>query len=304
MRLKTNKKKIFISSTYLDLIPHRKQVWKVLKDYDVEIKGMESFGARSSSPLETCLKELEECEIYIGIISMRYGSIDNDTEKSFTQLEYERAKDLGLDIYIYLIDEYKGQVETGSIDFEDKYFKLTSFKRILKKERTVDFFINEIDLGRKIHDKLKEILPEKKELIFRPKELEAKIHRYNFEKDKIVIFVSYYNGKPFEILTAVSDEDYGIMMPSSVDEGVVIKNTDESYERFDFRFKNRRGYNVTIEQINYNSCLFDNYDRILRNLLQSNVSLKVIISTLNSINPDIKGFPEWRETVIRILDNY
>lgn len=34
----TLKKKIFISSTYLDLIPHREQVWKVLKDFDVEIK--------------------------------------------------------------------------------------------------------------------------------------------------------------------------------------------------------------------------------------------------------------------------
>lgn len=64
---------------------------------------MESFGARSSKPLDTCLKELAECDIYIGIISMRYGSIDTDSEKSLTQLEYERAKDLGLDIYIYIL---------------------------------------------------------------------------------------------------------------------------------------------------------------------------------------------------------
>lgn len=302
MRQMTGKKKIFISSTYLDLIPHREQVWKVLKDFDVEIKGMESFGARSSSPLETCLKELVECNIYIGIISMRYGSIDTDTEKSFTQLEYERAKELGLDIYIYLIDEHKGQVETGSIDFDDKYFKLTSFKRILKKERTVDFFINEIDLGRRIHNKLKEILPEEKELVYRPKELEAKVYRCGSEKDEAVVFVSYFNGKPFEIITAISDDEYGILIPSYIDKGFIIKITDENYERFDFRFKNRRGYNVTIEEINYNSCLFDNYDRIIRNLLQSNVSLKVIISTLNRINPDIKGFSEWRETIIGILE--
>lgn len=297
----TGKKKIFISSTYIDLISHREQVWKVLKDFDVEIKGMESFGARSSSPLETCLKELEECDIYIGIISMRYGSIDTDTEKSFTQLEYERAKDLGLEIYIYLIDEQKGQIETGSIDFDDKYFKLTSFKRILKKERTVDFFINEIDLGRKIHNKLKEILPEEKELVYRPKELEAKVYRYGSEKDEVIVFVSYFNGKPFEIITAISDYEYGILIPSFIDKGFIIKITDENYERYDFRFKNRRGYNVTIEEINYNSCLFDTYDRIIRNLLQSNVSLKVIISTLNRINPNIKGFSEWRETIIGIL---
>jgi len=66
------KKKVFLSSTFLDLQEHRRAVWNLLKGFDVEIIGMEAFGARTSKPLETCIKEATEADIYIGIISMRY----------------------------------------------------------------------------------------------------------------------------------------------------------------------------------------------------------------------------------------
>jgi hypothetical protein len=58
-----------------------------------------------TSPLETCLAEVEQSDIYIGIISFRLGSIKTNTGKSFTQLEYEKALDLKKDILIYLRDE-------------------------------------------------------------------------------------------------------------------------------------------------------------------------------------------------------
>lgn len=56
------KKTIFISSTYKDLVKERKAVWELLKRYDVNIVGMEEFGARKDSPLTTCLKEVEQSE--------------------------------------------------------------------------------------------------------------------------------------------------------------------------------------------------------------------------------------------------
>lgn len=83
-------KKIFVSSTYIDLLPHRKLVWQLLKNYNAEITGMEEFGARTSAPLDTCIIYARECDIYIGIIGMRYGSVDKKSGKSFTQVEYKR----------------------------------------------------------------------------------------------------------------------------------------------------------------------------------------------------------------------
>lgn len=58
------RKTIFISSTYRDLIEHRKQVWNTLQNFEFDVTGMEEFGARKSTPLETCLKELDSSDIY------------------------------------------------------------------------------------------------------------------------------------------------------------------------------------------------------------------------------------------------
>jgi hypothetical protein len=47
----------FISSTYKDLKDYRREVWDALKKFDVAVRGMEEFGARTAAPLETCLAE-------------------------------------------------------------------------------------------------------------------------------------------------------------------------------------------------------------------------------------------------------
>jgi hypothetical protein len=78
------KKIVFISSTFEDLKEHRSRVWDLLQKYDINIRGMEKFGARTDSPLDTCLIECEQSDIYLGIIGMRLGSIDQKTGKSYT----------------------------------------------------------------------------------------------------------------------------------------------------------------------------------------------------------------------------
>jgi hypothetical protein len=45
--------------------------------------------------------------VYVGIIAFRLGSVDPETAKSFTQLEYERARELGKEILIYLAEKLK-----------------------------------------------------------------------------------------------------------------------------------------------------------------------------------------------------
>ena len=184
-------KTLFISSTFRDLQPHRNQIWKVIQDFDANITGMEVFGARKSTPLQTCLKEIEESDIYIGVISMCYGSIDEITGKSFTQLEYEKAKDEGLEILIYLIDESSGEIKTGNIDFGDKNLRLKSFKRILKSNHTVDFFVNEIDLGQKLFRRLESLIPRPGQLLKRPESIESNVHYLSLGKSKWFVFIGY-----------------------------------------------------------------------------------------------------------------
>src|SRR5665648_928344 len=95
------RKTVFVSSTYRDLKKHRDAIRQVLTDFNVRINGMEDFGTRKNPPLNTCIEEIDQSQIYIGIISMVYGTVDNISGKSYTQLEYERAVEKDLDINIF-----------------------------------------------------------------------------------------------------------------------------------------------------------------------------------------------------------
>ena len=95
------KKSVFISSTYEDLKPHRSKLWDALQEFDVNIRGMERFGARTEHALTTCIAECELSDIYIGILGMRYGSIDESSGKSYTFLEYEAANKSGKEILFF-----------------------------------------------------------------------------------------------------------------------------------------------------------------------------------------------------------
>ncbi|MCS3757470.1 DUF4062 domain-containing protein [Salinibacter ruber] len=142
-------KTVFVSSTYRDLVDHRREVWGVLEDFDVDVRGMEQFGARSEEPIETCLNEVEQSDVYVGIIGYRLGSVHDDKGISFTQLEYERARDLDLEILIYIIDE-EAEVKAKHIDKGSDLEKLQSFKETLKNRHTIDTFTSSNDIGEKI----------------------------------------------------------------------------------------------------------------------------------------------------------
>jgi len=157
------KKTVFISSTYEDLVAHRRAVWNLLEEFDTRVIGMEKFGARKESPLETCLSEVEISDIYIGIIAFRLGSIDQNSRKSYTRLEYERASELKKNILIYLIDEKNALMKAEFFDRGRKLEKLEAFKDILTDERTTEKFISEEDLVKKLRRDLKKHIDYKKQ---------------------------------------------------------------------------------------------------------------------------------------------
>lgn len=156
----TTRKTVFISSTFVDLKDERKKVWNSLEKFDVTVKGMEQFGARKSNPLATCISEVEQSDIYVGIIGMRYGSEEPNSGKSYSQLEYEKAIEQNKEILIYLIDEESSAVTPNLIQY-DKIQKLNNFKAILKDKHTIDTFSNSQDLVSKLQRKFKELLTPK-----------------------------------------------------------------------------------------------------------------------------------------------
>ena len=86
--------KIYISSTFQDLIEYRKSVAHALRTTRHQVISMEEYVAAPQRPLKKCLEDVAACDIYIGIFAWRYGYIpqtDNPDRKSITELEYFHA---------------------------------------------------------------------------------------------------------------------------------------------------------------------------------------------------------------------
>lgn len=148
---------VFVSSTYEDLIPYRDEAQRVLVRLEQIVKGMEYFGSSPKKPLEVCLETVKNCKVFVGIIGMRYGSIEEQTKKSFTQLEYEEAIKNQIPILIYILDE-NHPISPKFVDKAEKAVMLSDFKEILTKNHTISYFTTPEDLGKKLTSDLLDVL--------------------------------------------------------------------------------------------------------------------------------------------------
>lgn len=130
---------IFISSTYEDLIPYRNQVKEVIVKLEQIVKGMEYFGSSPENSLDTCLHQVEESKVFISIIAMRYGSVHDESGFSYSELEYNKAREKNIPILIYILDENQ-PIPPKFVDTGIKAEKLKEFKEKVKKLHTISFF--------------------------------------------------------------------------------------------------------------------------------------------------------------------
>lgn len=131
---------VFVSSTFTDLQAYRVAVRGALHRLEAVVRGMEYFGSSPDTPKEECLRIVRSCRVYIGIVAMRYGSLDPETGKSFTHLEYEEAQRCRLPTLIYLIDEERQAVLPRDVDFGEAADKLRGFKTLLRQRHVVSLF--------------------------------------------------------------------------------------------------------------------------------------------------------------------
>lgn len=298
------KPKIFISSTYHDLIPYRKELWEVLagEDLNLEILGMEKFGARSTTALETCLREVSIADVYIGIIAYRYGSIDKESNKSYTQLEYERALDCKKEILIYIMDE-NTSIQPKYVDLSTKGNKLLTLKKLLRKNHTVDTFLDPSDLAKKVYDKLKLTIPKLPRKFIRPHILKCKIHRFSVDNENWIAFVGFLDNFPIEIFIGLSDNEM-FPIPTIIEEGKIVKVINESNEiRYDFVYIDNYGYKNTLGGLNH---VFNkqmtHYINIITTLLMNFTPLSTIYESINNMTIDDFDNPEdWKKGVKEAL---
>lgn len=151
--------KIMLSSTYTDLAEHRRITIEALRNLQQHVVAMEFFYAKSDTPKETSIQQASEADIYVGIIGWRYGSIDPETGKSITQLEYEVAGSTKKPCLIFLQDpEYPTPAK--HVDRGEAGQKLEEFRRLLQEKHTCGFFRGPKDLAIKVLGSLRTFLPD------------------------------------------------------------------------------------------------------------------------------------------------
>jgi hypothetical protein len=107
MQYNSRKLQVFVSSTYQDLKDERQAAVESILQSGHIPAGMELFAAGDESQLATIKRWIDECDALLLLLGERYGSIEPKSGKSYTQLEYEYACDVGKRVFaIVLSDEW------------------------------------------------------------------------------------------------------------------------------------------------------------------------------------------------------
>ncbi len=147
--------KIYISSTKDDLEEWRKTAVEVVLRMKQMPVAMEHYNSTNKRPLDQCLKDVRDCDIFIGIYAFRYGYVPDGCNKSITHLEYEEARKNNKHLLLFVIDE---TVRFAPKDIDDNRTDIMEFRAIICKELLVTIIKdkNEFDgkLSTSIHGAL------------------------------------------------------------------------------------------------------------------------------------------------------
>jgi hypothetical protein len=141
--------KVFLSSTYIDLIEHRRAAVEVLERLGQHVGRMEIFGARPEEPSDACLSEIEDCDLFVGIYAHRYGHVPNQANISITEAEFRHAKQLDKPIFCFVV-EAKHPWPPDMIESEPGKGKLIALKEAISSSCVRDAFTTPENLALRI----------------------------------------------------------------------------------------------------------------------------------------------------------
>src|ERR1700751_4385994 len=97
------KLQVFVSSTYSDLREERQAAVEAILTAGHIPAGMELFAAGDQSQMNVIKRWIDESDVFLLILGGRYGSIDPKSKKSYIQLEYEYACEMGKALFAVVI---------------------------------------------------------------------------------------------------------------------------------------------------------------------------------------------------------
>lgn len=160
-----NKKlQVFVSSTYTDLIEERQAAVAAILDAGHIPAGMELFKA-GKSQMKTIRKWIDESDVYMLILGGRYGSIEEESGLSYTELEYKYALSKNMPVFAIVLDDSFLHIKASSAGDTAIFGNKNKQKyKVFKKfvETNVVKFVSNVDqIPSFIHGQLNYILSSK-----------------------------------------------------------------------------------------------------------------------------------------------
>ncbi len=143
-------RKVFVSSTARDLSAYREAVYRAIERLDgFHGVRMEDFGARDAESDEFCRAKIAECDVAVFIVGLCHGSSPKGFKTSYTEREYQAAKDADLPRLAFLSEE--GKFYDGYYRESDARWKQQqAFRALLNGERMRDTFATPEELSGKV----------------------------------------------------------------------------------------------------------------------------------------------------------
>jgi hypothetical protein len=139
-------RKIYVSSTFEDLREHREAVYTQLRKLRLDPVAMEDYVAGEARPLDQCLQDVADADVYVGLFAWRYGYVPekgNPNQLSITELEYRAALDHGKPLLIFLLSDtapWPPKLMDSHVPGGDGGARIQKLREHLAKEHLVSSF--------------------------------------------------------------------------------------------------------------------------------------------------------------------
>ena len=150
---------IFVSSTFEDLKLERQEIMAAIVSTGNVPIGMEYFPAGNASPFDYIKQQIDKADYYVLVIAGKYGSINEETGISYTEMEFNYAVEKQVPIAVL---QYKNieQLPGEKLEIKDphKMSLLEKFRQSSKKGRMADFWESPTELRMKVKDAVQNLI--------------------------------------------------------------------------------------------------------------------------------------------------
>ena len=134
--MKNRPPNVFLSSTMYDLSELRAQLRQFVDglDWHAVMSEHESFPIEANqTTVENCRRNVREnADVFVMVVGARYGTVDTESDKSVTNLEFVEARARGVPVYVFVSRDVLAQLRVWESNPEADYSGVVDTPRVFE----------------------------------------------------------------------------------------------------------------------------------------------------------------------------